>query len=43
MIWAHVRHVVPNASCAFFLNVPVRDAVAVRFAVGEASTALQGL
>src|SRR5688500_4251318 len=43
MIWAHVRHVVPNASCAFFLNVPDRDAVAVRFAAGEASTALQGL
>jgi putative nucleotidyltransferase with HDIG domain len=43
MIWAHVRHIVPNASCAFFLTDPARDAVAVRFVAGEASTALQGL
>ena len=43
MIWAHVRHIVPNASCAFFLNEPARDAVAVKFVAGEASTALQGL
>ena len=43
MIWAHVRHVAPNASCAFFLNEPARDAVAVRFVAGEGSIALQGL
>ena len=43
MIWAHVRHVVPDASCAFFLPEPDRDVVTVRFAAGEASAALQGL
>jgi putative nucleotidyltransferase with HDIG domain len=43
MIWAHVRHIVPNASCAFFVNEPSRDAVAVKFVAGEGSTALQGL
>lgn len=43
MIWAHVRHVAPNASCAFFLNESSRDAVAVKFVAGEASTALQGI
>jgi len=43
MIWAHVRHIVPNASCAFFLNEPARDAVAVKFVAGEASAVLQGL
>lgn len=43
MIWAHVRHIAPQASCAFFLNEPSRDAVAVKFVAGEGSTALQGL
>ena len=43
MIWSHVRHVVPNASCAFFLNDPARDSVAVAFVAGEGSPALQGL
>ncbi|HEX4913900.1 MAG TPA: HD domain-containing phosphohydrolase, partial [Vicinamibacterales bacterium] len=43
MIWAHVRHIVPNASCAFFLNEPARDAVAVKFVAGAASAVLQGL
>ena len=43
MIWAHVRHIAPGASCAFFLNEPARDAVAVKFAAGEGSVALQGL
>ena len=43
MIWAHVRHVVPNASCAFFLNEPASDAVKVKFVAGDASSALQGL
>ena len=43
MIWAHVRHIVPNASCAFFVNDPARDAVTVKFVAGEGSSALQGL
>jgi putative nucleotidyltransferase with HDIG domain len=43
MIWSHVRHVVPNASCAFFLNEPLSDSVTVKFVAGEASSALQGL
>ena len=29
-IWAHVRHVVPNASCGFFLNDLATDSVKVR-------------
>ena len=43
MIWAHVRHVVPQASCAFFLHAPARDTLAVKFVAGEGSAALQGL
>ncbi len=43
MIWAHVRHVVPQASCAFFLNDSARDGVTVKFAAGDASSVLQGL
>ena len=43
MIWSHVRHVVPNASCAFFLNEPASDSVKVKFVAGDASSALQGL
>ena len=43
MIWSHVRHVVPNASCAFFLNEPATDSVKVKFVAGDASSALQGL
>jgi putative nucleotidyltransferase with HDIG domain len=43
MIWAHVRHITPGASCAFFLNEPARDAVAVKFVAGEGSIAMQGL
>jgi putative nucleotidyltransferase with HDIG domain len=42
-IWSHVRHIVPNASCAFFLSEPATDTVAVKFVDGEASSALQGL
>ena len=30
MIWSHVRHVVPNASCAFFVSEPATDSVKVR-------------
>jgi GAF domain-containing protein len=43
MIWAHIRHIVPQASCAFFLHEPASDAVAVKFVAGEGSAALQGL
>ena len=43
MIWSHIRHVVPEASCAFFLNEPASDAVKVKFAAGAASSALQGV
>jgi putative nucleotidyltransferase with HDIG domain len=43
MIWSHVKHVVPNASCAFFLNEPASDSVKVKFVAGDASSALQGL
>jgi putative nucleotidyltransferase with HDIG domain len=43
MIWAHVRHIVPQASCAFFFHDPGRDIVSVKFAAGEASNGLQGL
>lgn len=43
MIWAHVRHIVPHASSAFFFNDPAKDVLSVRFAAGEASNGLQGL
>ena len=43
MIWTHVRHIVPNTSCAFFLNEPDTDSVAVAFVAGNASSVLQGL
>ena len=34
LIWSHVRHVVPNASCAFFIDEPASDAVKVAFVAG---------
>ena len=43
LIWGHLKHVVPTASCAFFLSQPASDSVAVRFVAGEASGLLQGL
>jgi putative nucleotidyltransferase with HDIG domain len=43
MIWAHVRHIAPNASCAFFAVNASGEAVAAKFAAGDGSTALQGL
>ena len=43
MIWTHVRHIVPNTSCAFFLNEPLTDSVGVAFVAGGASSVLQGL
>ena len=43
LIWSHVRHVVPNASCAFFVSDPASDSVRVRFVAGDAASMLQGL
>ena len=41
--WSHIRHVVPGASCAFFLAAPQSDSVIARFVTGNAGTLLQGL
>jgi putative nucleotidyltransferase with HDIG domain len=43
LIWSHVHHVVPNASCAFFVNDPATDAVQVAFVAGDAAPMLQGM
>jgi putative nucleotidyltransferase with HDIG domain len=43
LIWAHVHHVVPNASCAFFVNDASTDSVRVVFVAGGAAPMLQGL
>ena len=43
LIWSHVRHVVPNASCAFFLTDCASDTVKVAFVAGHAASLLQGL
>jgi putative nucleotidyltransferase with HDIG domain len=43
LIWSHVRHVVPNASCAFFVNDHASDSVKVAFVAGDAASMLQGL
>ena len=43
LIWSHVRHVVPNASCAFFATDQATDSVKVAFVAGEAAPLLQGL
>lgn len=43
LIWSHVRHVVPTASCAFFVNEPATDSVKVTFVSGDAASILQGL
>jgi len=43
LIWSHVRHVVPNASCAFFVSDPASDSVKVTFVAGDAASMLQGL
>ena len=43
MIWAHLRHLVPNASCAFFVVDGTGETVAAKFAAGDGSIALQGL
>jgi putative nucleotidyltransferase with HDIG domain len=43
LIWSHIHHVVPNASCAFFVNDQATDSVAVAFVAGDAAPMLQGL
>ena len=43
LIWSHVHHVVPNASCAFFVSDPASDSVKVAFVAGSAAPMLQGL
>jgi hypothetical protein len=43
LIWSQVRHVVPNASCAFFITEPSTDSVKVAFVAGDAASMLQGL
>ncbi len=43
LIWSHVRHVVPNASCAFFVSDRATDSVKVAFVAGGAASMLQGL
>ena len=41
--WSHVRHVVPGASCAFFVVNPHSDSVVAKFVTGAGATILQGL
>ncbi len=43
MMWTHIRHLAPGASCAFFLGDAATDTVAARFVAGDASSVLQGL
>jgi putative nucleotidyltransferase with HDIG domain len=43
LIWSHVRHVVPAASCAFFVSDQATDSVKVTFVAGDAVSILQGL
>jgi putative nucleotidyltransferase with HDIG domain len=43
LVWSHVRHVVPSASCAFFISEPSSDSVKVAFVAGSAAPILQGL
>jgi putative nucleotidyltransferase with HDIG domain len=43
LIWSHVRHVVPTASCAFFVSDGSSDSVKVAFVSGDAAAMLQGL
>ena len=43
MIWAQVRHIVPQASCAFFVADAGGESVSAKFVAGDGSMALQGL
>jgi GAF domain-containing protein len=42
LMWSHVRHVVPSASCAFFVCEPSTDSVKTAFVAGSAARILQG-
>ena len=41
--WSHIRHVVPGATCGFFMMDPGTDSVVARFVAGPGSQMLQGL
>ena len=41
--WSHIRHLVPGATCGFFLIDPGTDSVIARFVAGPGSQILQGL
>jgi len=41
--WSDLRHVVPGASCGFFLMDPSTDSVIARFVAGPSSRVIQGL
>ena len=41
--WNHIRHVVPGATCGFFMMDPDTDSVVARFVAGPGSQMLQGL
>lgn len=41
--WSHIRHVVPGATCGFFLMDQRTDSVAAHFVAGPGSQVLQGL
>ncbi len=43
LIWSHVQHVVPNASCAFFVPDQATDSMKVAFVSGGAAGLLQGM
>jgi GAF domain-containing protein len=43
LVWSHIHHVVPGASCAFFVGAPSVDMLRVAFVSGEATPILQGL
>jgi putative nucleotidyltransferase with HDIG domain len=42
LMWSHVRHVVPAASCAFFVSDAATDSVKTAFVAGSAARILQG-
>lgn len=43
LIWSQINHVVPGASCAFFVEAPASQSVKVAFVAGSAAAMLQGL
>ncbi|HYB96018.1 MAG TPA: HD domain-containing phosphohydrolase [Vicinamibacterales bacterium] len=42
LIWSHVRHLVPNVSCAFYVSDPTTDSLTAAFVEGPAASMLQG-